>query len=309
VYSYGVMAWETFAQKHPFADQRDINSLRKFVVTEKHRPNLTEDIKEGGDAVKAFLKKCWDDDPNQRYSFEQLDCPHENNKEPWSSILATAVADDSKTTRDYWQKLTESSKNGQVKWNLFVSEFTLFFHNNNINNKNPEHFALKLILNVNDDPKDKEGSVDQSIVAYEAWSMVVDWFGPFERTAGAKLTKLYELLLQPWFHGPMSVDDANIKLCMHPAGTFLVRFSSQKSLFTISWVGRDKNKILTVQHYRFEEKNSETIVTRVIDFLKQSDISASFKGKKPTPCPDRPVKYEEFVAQYGPKDKKSVFSF
>jgi len=282
VYSYGIMSWETFAEKPPMPGH-DLHTLREFVVTKQGRPDLTVI---SDNSTKEFLTKCWHPVPSERYTFKQLNCTE--LEAPWSTIISAAIAEDSKTTKEFWEACLEKSKrkdSSTVSWNDFVLLFSKYFHSNNVDTKHPEHLALKLILNVGE---------EDPVVKFESWKTFVEWFGPFERTAGQKLTSLLSLLLQPYFHGAMSVDEATLKLCMHLPGTYLVRFSSAKAQFTASWVERDKvSNLLVVKHFRLG-KNAETIMSRVQTFVTTISKTAS---KKPTPCPGRPVKYEELQAE------------
>jgi len=285
VYSYGILSWELFTHQTPYKEAQAKDS--KFVLFDHVKSGGRPDVKAiNGKSLREFLDKCWHADPKSRYSFKDLDVSEDTV--PWSNIIADAMSEDSKLTSEFWREcLNKSQSGGEVKWSDFCHFFERKFAANNIDKRDPEHKALKLILEV-----DEEGA---ATVKHDKWQKVVEWFGPFERTAGKKLTELLVLLQQPWFHGAMTAEQADMKLCVHPPGTFLVRFSaSAKCWFTISWVEREKDKTNSIRHYQVAKK-AEVVLNNVRKFI------SSRIGKKANPCPNRPSQFEDL----GPPKKKS----
>ena len=68
VYAFGIMMWEMCTEKHPFPGMSPIQVAFK-VSKEGHRPSFPEST---SPALVAFIKKCWDQDPEKRPTFEEI---------------------------------------------------------------------------------------------------------------------------------------------------------------------------------------------------------------------------------------------
>jgi hypothetical protein len=91
------------------------------------------------------------------------------------------------------------------------------------------------------------------IVDCERFGELLDWFGPIGHPDNTKfgstiLDHIREVCRQPWFHGDITDKVAAERLAGKAAGTYLVRFSSQRGCFTISQIVSGR----TVKHFRIE---------------------------------------------------------
>jgi len=286
VFSYGVLAWETFVQKVPYPSAAKANVATLAAEIRKGtRPNkdVTDPITEMV-SVRQFLDDCWDTDPNKRHSFAVFSSDEDENS-PWKKILAEELSQHSKLTKDFWEaclgdfKKSEHSKtttdHNVAEWNNFLMQFNKTF---SVDLSDKDKRALQIILEVDEESKPK-------IVTAAQWDNFVQWFGPFETgQAMKKVQILQNILAEPWFFGAMSSTDAEYRLCFEKPGTFLVRYSSQKSWFTISWVEKDKStKTDVIRHYRLVRKAE--LLLHCVNFHLKHNL------KNPKPCPERPSKF------------------
>ncbi|MCQ2816615.1 MAG: protein kinase [archaeon] len=67
VYSFGMLMWEIFEEKIPFNVK--LNELIKYVVEEKCRPEITNATNK---QIAELIRLCWDSDPNNRPTYDDL---------------------------------------------------------------------------------------------------------------------------------------------------------------------------------------------------------------------------------------------
>ena len=63
IYSFGLVAWETFAEEQIFSELRFDSMVEIEVVNNGKRPPLTEKIPE---QMKDLISRCWDANPTHR---------------------------------------------------------------------------------------------------------------------------------------------------------------------------------------------------------------------------------------------------
>lgn len=81
-------------------------------------------------------------------------------------------------------------------------------------------------------------------VHLERFGQVLAWFGPFlDEDQVSFLDRIEDTLAQKWFHGEISIQDADERLDGAQPRTYLVRFSSnERGAFTLSSIDKDRNK-------------------------------------------------------------------
>jgi mitogen-activated protein kinase kinase kinase 11 len=67
-YSYGVLLWQLVTREDPFAGYSPLEAAGK-VALENARPPFPADIPP---AIKDLIQHCWSEDPDWRYSFEEV---------------------------------------------------------------------------------------------------------------------------------------------------------------------------------------------------------------------------------------------
>ena len=70
IYSYGVLIWETFSEKTPFASSN--NESIKLAVTEGQRPNEKLLPEEMPTEIINLMKKCWHQNLTERPAMKQI---------------------------------------------------------------------------------------------------------------------------------------------------------------------------------------------------------------------------------------------
>lgn len=68
VYSFGMLLYEFLTGEIPYSDKTEIQIITK-VFGQKYRPHIP---KNGNLDLRAFAKRCWDDDPSKRPTFPEI---------------------------------------------------------------------------------------------------------------------------------------------------------------------------------------------------------------------------------------------
>lgn len=68
VYSFGIVLWEMVTGEVPFKNMSTIDAAHA-VVTSQLRPPIPADC---APKLAALIKRCWDQDPHKRPSFEDI---------------------------------------------------------------------------------------------------------------------------------------------------------------------------------------------------------------------------------------------
>ncbi|ALC38144.1 maker401 [Drosophila busckii] len=71
VYSFGIMLWEVMSQRKPFENCEVLNLMYQ-VAANKKRPDINA-LKYQDKHIKTIITKCWDIDPDDRPSMEELE--------------------------------------------------------------------------------------------------------------------------------------------------------------------------------------------------------------------------------------------
>ncbi|XP_062123831.1 mitogen-activated protein kinase kinase kinase 7-like [Drosophila sulfurigaster albostrigata] len=76
VFSYGITFWEVFAEKKPFDElkKKNMHPLAiQYKISNGARPDINDmHICKDSDPVKTIIKKCWDQDPDNRPTMKRL---------------------------------------------------------------------------------------------------------------------------------------------------------------------------------------------------------------------------------------------
>jgi len=274
VYAYGIMAWEALEDKTPYTKHSgNLEQLKKFVCEGKGRPNEDSPLRLDN-PLHAFYQKTWDQEPNKRYSFEELSVDLTNA--PWSTILALWLSDDKRNIK-IWSDAVASgggkADNDTVKFEHFLDQYASVMETRGLFNMEkppPLTQALAAIMNV-------DLNLKSPTVKKDDWFRLFNWFAPISNKTAAYV---HELVTKPWFFGQMTQFDANNRLMFSKPGTFLVRFSATVlGKFTVSYVGKVGNSNQVV-HTRLEEACVPSALAGWVESRKKL-LKFAFDGPKP----------------------------
>eukprot|EP01087_Luapelamoeba_hula_P005494 TRINITY_DN1555_c0_g1_i2.p1 TRINITY_DN1555_c0_g1~~TRINITY_DN1555_c0_g1_i2.p1 ORF type:complete len:791 (-),score=155.72 TRINITY_DN1555_c0_g1_i2:21-2393(-) len=251
VYSFGICLWEIYTRQDPFSHHSDYDEFLKAVCRIHERPPIPENCPT---ELKALMEDCWHPLPESRPDFTQV-CDRLDNVIVDAAILDTHG-------RQFWK--TFFLKNHSVPWESFVRTFYGW-----LNIALPPVYSVETAGSAADPPTQppphalmpvtdedifycvlrtlveserKRPAGEQLEVNIEWFGNLLNWFGPVglnSRDGFTILNRMRFLCSHEWFHGNIDAHEAEIKLAQKPAGTYLVRFSTNTDYpgaFTITRV-------------------------------------------------------------------------
>jgi len=96
----------------------------------------------------------------------------------------------------------------------------------------------------------------RDVVSIEEFGNILKWFGSLEKDSKGDnfLQTIQVLLTKKWFHGDISLPEAQTRLTGAEPGTFLIRFSSKPGSFALSRMIENSNKERVIVHIRITHK-------------------------------------------------------
>jgi len=232
VYSFGMVMWEIVTSQDLFPHHSEYDEFMDAIVNKGERPPIPKDCLP---SLAAMMTDCWQKDPAKRPDFEEL-----NNR--LDVILIHAAIQDPEG-REFWIK--NFLKEHQVKWAPFVRAFYKFLGerlpvDSGKDKASPEVNSLRCLRNLVATSERAE-SETRDVVKICQFGEMITWFGGTPKRGGMSvLDRMRIVCSNPWFHGDISMADAQRKLRGMEPGAFLVRFSSVPGSFTITRLAADK---------------------------------------------------------------------
>ncbi|PRP77395.1 hypothetical protein PROFUN_14401 [Planoprotostelium fungivorum] len=243
VFAFGIIAWELMMQKRAFAHLKTRNEVDDAIFRNR-RPELSET-----NLLYSVISKCWNGDPQHRSTFDQ--CFNELN-----------------TIKNTINKM--SSGPGQISYPLY-SGYTPSNHSTRRETRSDINSVIVAAFDGQkyiDWPKFIEvvcGATGEELElaeelkfclqrqnrAYlEDYTKFITWFTPVvgrdtSYSTGYTLRDIVQVVSRPWFHGVLDANRSKDILHQQEVGAFLVRFSSQPKVYTLSLRFR-----LTCSHWR-----------------------------------------------------------
>jgi hypothetical protein len=187
------------------------------------------------------VERCWDADPEKRPTFEGI-----INEMNANIVVDCAVF--SGKGRKFWKLCYYNSEELQeeVSWQSFLDNFCLYFAENGtvLKPNDPAYKCLRQVFCVND------------LVTLGGFGRMLGFFTPLEK--GEWLSQLQSIFREPWFWGDTSREIACQKLAPEQRGTFLVRYASEDSYFTISYVALNQQNKKEIFHTRVVHNYAST---------------------------------------------------
>eukprot|EP01119_Soliformovum_irregulare_P011226 TRINITY_DN2796_c0_g1_i1.p1 TRINITY_DN2796_c0_g1~~TRINITY_DN2796_c0_g1_i1.p1 ORF type:complete len:382 (-),score=124.12 TRINITY_DN2796_c0_g1_i1:38-1183(-) len=231
VYSFGMILWELITGNSPYEDLEieSFEQLIQEICTKGTREKIPENTP---NSLKALIEACWQHSPASRPNFlqivNQLDV----------CMLETSIAD--KDGRKIWKQhfSTNNVLRTEISWKEFISVLQQHTKLSDLNQRQMESF--KNILAKGD------------TVTIEGFGQFLQWFGTIQRGDQFFLTNMLNLFEKKWFHGDISLSEAETRLASQNDGTFLIRFSSNAGSYALSRISESEKKEKIFVHIRIQ---------------------------------------------------------
>lgn len=239
VYSYGIILhFFVTQQKKPFpGDWTNVAEFFAAVMHDGLRPQLPEKKSLCPTSLRALCTACWDADPEKRPTFIAILSEFNVN------VLVDAAIFDRKA-RKFWKLCFVKGEKGaeelkdECTWPEFVKVFSEYFSAER-HPYRPTDAAYKVLREI--------FAVDEK-VKLRHFGRMLGFFGPLEK--GTWMQGVLQVFCEPWFWGDTGREVACQKLSSEPRGTFLIRYASEDSYFTISYVASNQAGKKEIFHTR-----------------------------------------------------------
>jgi len=287
VYSFGIVLWEIVTRREPFEQYKSFTEFRNAVCRLHVRPEVPAGIPE---RLAHLMQACWAPEPEARPDFAAIGTELE------LVIIETAIRDD--FCRQFWARHFLGMD--PVPWNAF---FPNFFVDLGVPTD-----AVQALMNSTAEEAQAADDADltqlhlfkccvealvtetnrdsgELEVRLELFGHAIDCFSPV--TDASTLNHMANLLVETWFHGNLSAQDAMTRLRNFPAGTYLVRFSeSEVGAYTIS-IQTETN---STKHQRIKHVPGRGFFLGNAEYSSLQEIVARAAAKLNlmAPCPGSP---------------------
>jgi len=247
IYSYSIVLWELIFEDEPFnGDEKndEFSSLamfKSYVIEQNGRPKIPVELDKNIDFPKGRRKEIlslmvsgWDHDPEKRPKAVEI-------VESFLKMSDDFISFGDKNTIQF-----STSIEGEDVL-TFLNQFS-----NYISTEIPKTDELileKLLC---------ETKSNEKYVTKDRFTMFLDWFGPFQ-DAKQGYKNMMDVCKEPWFHGPISREDAENLLNGSKNKVFLIRSSTKLTDFIPFVISVVKNK--KVSHMQIKKKGNQTICT------------------------------------------------
>eukprot|EP01125_Pyxidicula_operculata_P001444 TRINITY_DN1132_c2_g1_i1.p2 TRINITY_DN1132_c2_g1~~TRINITY_DN1132_c2_g1_i1.p2 ORF type:complete len:336 (-),score=114.26 TRINITY_DN1132_c2_g1_i1:209-1216(-) len=274
VFSFAIIAWYLLSEEPPFSDEKDPLALKKMLISGTRPPASSTNNNSSSSnsnnkipkSLMCLLEQCWDGKPESRPTFQTVIISSE-----WDAMMAEAIHGGETAALEMWKNFNPTShiEDIVVPWNTFITQFMSFVGSQKLQESSTEHKCLMSILDVDNNNKN---------VTFAAFKRILDWFGPIrtgKSEGSAFLSSIVKLLESPWFHGPITKEEAYNRIRVeydssNKKGGFLVRFSEKKRTYTISHHEKkstssssSKDEPFSIQNLRVDPNNLKNIINFV----------------------------------------------
>jgi len=282
LYSFGIVLWELLTRHDPFPNIDNFDTMVQSVCVNKERPIIPDDCPP---TLKKLITDCWSPQPEARPTFSELLRTNVFDK----VIIESTLHDEN--GRKFWEHHFLDKE--IVHWDDFGKAFCQFWKMPTpaADNTHWKCFKAVAIQHGKDD-----------MVTMEKFCKVLDWFGPMN-SAQEFLQLIEDVLKLPYFHGEMSVGEAEKVLKDEKKKSFMVRFSLRiPGCFSLSLVDEDgKVRHKTITH----SPGTHFIIGETFDAPNIAEIVIRYGNQLALkfPYPDSPYAY---IFQKGGKEDKKV---
>lgn len=223
VYSFGIILWQIFTQEHPFPDKKTIEDL-KIAIMNGERPEISDRMIP---ELANLIRRCWHMDPGQRPQFSEI------SKELRIILSYKLIAEEN--ARYFW--VNSFNYEQEIGFDSFID--CLFGYYNLSTDRISE-----INLRINTDCL-KEAILsscnrkNNGSITMESFGYFIDAFGPLPTNQNDfvyLLDEIRELLKEGQYHGDISREETESLLLGQPHKTGILRFSSNKREYVVSFV-------------------------------------------------------------------------
>lgn len=225
VYSYGIAMSVFVTREAPFQHHTDLTAFLEAVCYDNERPALPEDPFECPDSLVKLCEDCWQAEPENRPTFEQI-----LDRFDREILIDSAIFDP--LGRVFWRKRFLHPKDGlreDVAWSEFIQTFNSSFGSRDYDMESTQMYYGECMKELF--AKRVQGKLR---VTLPHFGNMLGFFNPLV-SGGSWVGETCAVMSKPWFWGDTDGNNAHRALSTAPPGTYLIRFSSTPSNYTISF--------------------------------------------------------------------------
>jgi serine/threonine protein kinase len=286
VYALSIVMWELFTAGDPFSEYSELEPFVNAVCRNGVRPPIPQDM---DIKIQELIIKTWDRNPDNRPS-----CP-EITQTLDEALIHVNIHDT--VAAEFWRANFFGKR--EITYKSFETVLYNFIRveypsNPEIDNQNK---CLKELLSV--------GKDDQSnVVTMDRFGQFLEWFGPLDNKM---IERLYKIMVEDWFHGDITREEAESKLGEDTKGAFMIRLSSNQRdyPFTLSMVkGHD---LLHLRIKRTKDRKLKLLVRKHGDTVKieETELCTLVNNVKSVLGLVKPVKGRKYIKLF--KKKKGTY--
>jgi len=281
VYAYGILLCEMIAEAYPYNGKYKALNHLFTAVTNGERPDMPSNAPK---SLAGHIMQCWDSNPYTRPIFSDI-----LSSDVYQLAVSEAIA--GQQNLDFiamWSNLARNQGVDEiVSCKNFRKAFAFIMRTKEDDKR---LMAIHALLDVHD---------NKGHVTWTKVNAFVRMFGVLQPCGGAQINTLdlaWNLLKKKWFWGELDGDKASQELqTKGKIGSFLVRYSSNRSQFTVSYV-KDKSQI---KHMCLDSANASTLIEEINNQRKLCKLK--------TPIPGRPAKFVSLFTRTTPDDEVCIY--
>eukprot|EP01091_Cochliopodium_minus_P003646 TRINITY_DN13624_c0_g1_i1.p1 TRINITY_DN13624_c0_g1~~TRINITY_DN13624_c0_g1_i1.p1 ORF type:complete len:522 (-),score=142.88 TRINITY_DN13624_c0_g1_i1:19-1584(-) len=233
VYSFAISLYQFITRKEPFEEYSNLDVFLKDLTREENpvRPELPTDEIQCPKSLRKLCENCWDTNPEKRPGFDRI-------LQRFDEVLIDCAIFD-RLGKMFWMAnfVTSEGLQTSVKWEEFQEKWVDFFNSGEpFPEDKPYQRVFKRILCQ---------SIDgEEVIELKHFGEILGFFPPLTNPGTDQESNwvflVSQIVKEDWFWGDVDKNKAHDALCNQNEGTFLIRFSSSPSDFTLTYVHSKK---------------------------------------------------------------------
>lgn len=209
IYSFALVMWVLVTRKiEPFPALTNAThwEFKRKICGDSVRPEFPSDERIPN-VLKELIETCWSADPDERYPCKKI-------IDILERLIVNLTVPDFDGQKFWWMHFRDQEK---VVWGKFrdhlQSQLQLDFSPD-------ENVLMKALICGTSSISQQESNLQ---VYMTSFGSMLSYFGPISPPAEF-IGRTKSLAHQPWFHGSITIQEAQIKLAPYGPGTYLVHF-------------------------------------------------------------------------------------